>query len=92
MGAFFITEGAIPFAAKDFKHVVPSIMIGSAIAGLIMGLLQVGISAPHGGIFVFALLHSYLFSSNGVQIGMGILFALGAIAAGAVSGGLIMGI
>ena len=91
LGAFFITEGAIPYAGKDPKRVIPSIIVGSMVSGLIMGLLKVGVSAPHGGIFVFALLKSHLFDSYGVKIGMGITFALAAIAAGMVAGGLMLG-
>ncbi|SNZ12504.1 PTS system, fructose-specific IIC component [Natronoarchaeum philippinense] len=52
MGLSFITEGAIPYAAADPLRVIPSIMIGSAVAaGTAMGL-GVGMPAPHGGIFV----------------------------------------
>ncbi|GAA0663654.1 PTS fructose transporter subunit IIC [Natronoarchaeum mannanilyticum] len=52
MGLSFITEGAIPYAAADPLRVIPSIMVGSAVAaGSAMGL-GVGMPAPHGGIFV----------------------------------------
>ena len=91
MGAFFITEGAIPFAAQDPKRVLPSIIVGSAVAGGLMGLLKVGVSAPHGGIFVFALIKSYLFDSQSLQIGMGVTFALSSLIAGMVVGGLMLG-
>ncbi len=92
LGLFFITEGAIPFAAKDPKHVIPSIIAGSMIAGLIIGLTKVGVNAPHGGIFVFALFKSYLFTSAGTQIGMAIVFAIAALAIGSVVGGTILGL
>lgn len=58
MGASFITEGAIPFASKYPKSVIISNIIGAALAGLLVGLLQIGIQAPHGGIFVIALVKS----------------------------------
>ncbi len=52
MGASFITEGAIPFAAADPLRVIPSIMAGSAVTGALSMGLGVGLRAPHGGIFV----------------------------------------
>ncbi|MCM0622232.1 PTS fructose transporter subunit IIABC [Nocardioides bruguierae] len=52
LGASFITEGAIPFAAADPLRVIPSIMLGSAVAGGLAEALSVGVRAPHGGIFV----------------------------------------
>jgi PTS system fructose-specific IIC component len=52
MGASFITEGAIPFAAADPLRVIPSIMAGSAVTGAVAMGLDVGLRAPHGGIFV----------------------------------------
>ena len=53
MGLAFITEGAIPFAASDPLHVLPSCIIGSAIAGAISMAFNCTLMAPHGGIFVF---------------------------------------
>lgn len=52
LGASFITEGAIPFAAEDPFRVIPSIMIGSAITGALVGLFGIGLHVPHGGIWV----------------------------------------
>ncbi|MDP3891820.1 fructose-specific PTS transporter subunit EIIC [Nocardioides sp.] len=52
MGASFITEGAIPFAAADPLRVIPSIMLGSAVTGGLAQALDVTLRAPHGGIFV----------------------------------------
>ncbi|QIK76934.1 PTS fructose transporter subunit IIABC [Nocardioides piscis] len=52
LGASFITEGAIPFAAADPLRVIPSIMAGSAVTGAMSMGLDVGLRAPHGGIFV----------------------------------------
>jgi PTS system fructose-specific IIC component len=65
MGASFITEGAIPFAAADPLRVIPSIMLGSAVTGGLSMALDVSLRAPHGGIFVlFAVGHvlSFLFA------------------------------
>lgn len=53
MGLGFITEGAIPFAASDPLHVLPSCMIGSAVAGALSMAFNCTLMAPHGGIFVF---------------------------------------
>ncbi|MBS4172271.1 PTS fructose transporter subunit IIABC [Bacillus sp. FJAT-49736] len=55
MGATFITEGAIPFAAADPVRVIPSAVVGSAIAGALTMLFHIGLRAPHGGIFVIPL-------------------------------------
>lgn len=52
LGAAFITEGAIPFAAGDPIRVIPSIMIGSAITGALSMAFHATLSVPHGGIFV----------------------------------------
>lgn len=52
LGASFITEGAIPFAAADPLRVIPSIMLGSAVTGGLSMALDVSLRAPHGGIFV----------------------------------------
>ncbi|SFM08131.1 PTS fructose transporter subunit IIABC [Salibacterium qingdaonense] len=53
MGAFFITEGAIPFAAADPGRIIPAAAAGSAVAGALAMLFGAGLPAPHGGIFVF---------------------------------------
>ncbi|WP_195284752.1 PTS fructose transporter subunit IIABC [Blautia wexlerae] len=53
MGLAFITEGAIPFAASDPLRVLPSCIIGSAVAGAISMAFDCTLMAPHGGIFVF---------------------------------------
>ena len=53
MGLAFITEGAIPFAASDPLHVLPSCIIGSAVAGAVSMMFDCTLMAPHGGIFVF---------------------------------------
>lgn len=55
LGACFITEGAIPFAAADPARVIPSAVVGSAAAGALTMLFGIGLTAPHGGIFVIGL-------------------------------------
>ncbi len=54
MGASFITEGAIPFAAADPLHVIPCTMVGAGVAGFLAALFKCTLMAPHGGLFVFA--------------------------------------
>lgn len=55
MGLSFITEGAIPFAAADPLRVIPSVMAGSAVAGGLSMMFNIGLRAPHGGLFVVPL-------------------------------------
>ncbi|WP_439021815.1 PTS fructose transporter subunit IIABC [Bacillus thuringiensis] len=65
MGASFITEGAIPFAAADPVRVIVSCVVGSSIAGSLSMLFQITLPAPHGGLFVIALVNKpllYIFS------------------------------
>jgi fructose PTS system EIIBC or EIIC component len=52
LGASFISEGAIPFAAADPLRVIPSMMVGGAVTGALSMALGVGLRAPHGGVFV----------------------------------------
>ncbi|MGF9756811.1 fructose-specific PTS transporter subunit EIIC [Microvirga sp. 0TCS3.31] len=76
LGLSFITEGAIPFAAADPLRVIPGIMAGSAVTGGLSMAMEVGVRAPHGGIFV-------LFAVENV---LGYLIALAAgVAVGAVA-------
>ena len=60
MGLAFITEGAIPFAASDPLHVLPSCIIGSALAGALSMAFHCTLMAPHGGIFVFPVVGNAL--------------------------------
>ena len=55
LGISFITEGAIPFAAKDPLRVIPSLMAGSALAGMISMGVGAELKVPHGGIFVLPI-------------------------------------
>jgi PTS system fructose-specific IIC component len=75
LGASFISEGAIPFAAADPIRVIPSMMLGGATTGAIVATLDIELRAPHGGFFVFFAMSNAL------------LFFL-AVAIGAVVGGL----
>ena len=53
MGLCFISEGAIPYAAGDPLRVIPSCIVGSAIAGGLSMLFNCTLMVPHGGVFVF---------------------------------------
>ncbi|WP_295823047.1 fructose-specific PTS transporter subunit EIIC [uncultured Microbacterium sp.] len=59
LGASFISEGAIPFAAADPLRVIPASMVGGAITGGLSMLLAVQSFAPHGGIFVFFAINPF---------------------------------
>lgn len=52
LGACFITEGVIPFAAADPARVIPASIAGAATTGALVMLFDIGLRAPHGGIFV----------------------------------------
>ena len=69
LGASFISEGAIPFAAADPVRVIPSIMIGSGLTGILVALFGNELRAPHGGIFVFPLVSSPLLYILALAIG-----------------------
>ena len=60
MGLAFITEGAIPYAAADPLHVIPSCVAGSAVAGALSMVFNCTLMAPHGGIFVFPVVGNAL--------------------------------
>jgi len=83
LGVSFITEGAIPFAAKDPFRVIPSIMVGSAVTGALVALFGIGLHVPHGGIWVMFIpgvvsnLPLYILSILiGTVITAGMLFVL----------------
>ncbi len=81
LGISFITEGAIPFAAKDPLRVIPSCVAGAAVTGAMSMLFGCTLRAPHGGVFVLAI-------PNAVG---NLLLYVGAIAAGtAVTAMLLM--
>ena len=79
MGLAFITEGAIPFAASDPLHVLPSCMVGSAIAGALSMAFGCTLMAPHGGIFVVPV------------VGNAVMY-LAALIVGTVAGALLLGL
>ena len=83
LGFSFITEGAIPFAAADPGHVIPSCIIGSAVGGALVGLWHVGVPAPHGGLWVSPLAGNIGGPSH-------ILFYFLATIIGSIVAGLIM--
>ncbi|MET9203409.1 fructose-specific PTS transporter subunit EIIC, partial [Gordonia sp. NPDC003585] len=60
LGASFISEGAIPFAAVDPLRVIPSMMAGGALSGALIMAFGVTQRAPHGGIFVFFTMNNWL--------------------------------
>ncbi len=69
MGLSFITEGAIPFAASDPLHVLPSCIVGSAVAGALSMAFGCASPAPHGGLFVFPVMHNPLGYAAAIAIG-----------------------
>ncbi|MEU1665979.1 fructose-specific PTS transporter subunit EIIC [Streptomyces sparsogenes] len=78
LGASFISEGAIPFAAADPLRVIPSSMVGGAVTGALSMTFDCTLRAPHGGIFVVPL------------IGQPFLYLLAIVAGTAVSAGLVI--
>ena len=69
MGLSFITEGAIPFAAGDPARVIPSCVVGSAIAGALSMAFGCGSRAPHGGIFILPVITNPLMYFVALVIG-----------------------
>ena len=59
MGLSFITEGAIPYAAADPLHVIPACVLGAALSGGLSMIFKCTLMAPHGGIFVFAVVGNW---------------------------------
>ncbi|WP_295362924.1 PTS fructose transporter subunit IIC, partial [uncultured Pseudoramibacter sp.] len=76
MGLSFITEGAIPFAASDPAHVIPSCVVGSAVAGALSMVFNCTLRAPHGGIFVFPVVGHWPMYLLALLIGSVITMAL----------------
>lgn len=79
MGLAFITEGAIPFAASDPLHVLPSCMIGAAVAGALSMAFNCTLMAPHGGIFVVPV------------VGNALMYLL-ALIVGTIVGAVLLGV
>ncbi|MFE7775721.1 fructose-specific PTS transporter subunit EIIC [Streptomyces sp. NPDC057445] len=78
LGASFITEGAIPFAAADPLRVIPSVMAGGAVTGALSMAFGCTLRAPHGGIFVVPL------------IGNAFLYLVAVLAGTVVGAGLVI--
>ncbi|MFM5464389.1 PTS fructose transporter subunit IIBC [Aeromonas simiae] len=78
LGLCFISEGAIPFAAKDPMRVIPACMIGGALTGALSMLFGCELMAPHGGLFV-------LFIPNAIS---NVMMYIVAIAAGSLLTGV----
>ena len=55
LGIAFVTEGAIPFAARDPIRVIPALMTGSAVAGALSMVFGAQLHVPHGGVFVLPI-------------------------------------
>lgn len=79
MGASFVTEGALSFALRDPLRVGPACILGSGLAGFLSVLLGCGCPAPHGGLFLIAV----------IQNPVGFLLAL---AAGSLVGAALLGV
>ena len=77
MGLSFITEGAIPYAAADPLRVIPACMVGAGLAGGLSMAFNCTLMAPHGGIFVFAVVGNWA-------------MYLAALAAGSIVGMLLL--
>ncbi|ETZ18796.1 Pts system, fructose-specific iiabc component [Borrelia duttonii CR2A] len=69
LGACFITEAVIPFAASDPLKVIPACIIGSSIGGFLSALFQVKLMAPHGGIFILPIITNPLMWIVSILIG-----------------------
>ena len=69
MGLSFITEGAIPFAAADPVRVIPSMVVGSALAGALTMVFDCTLRAPHGGIFVVPTIGNPLMYLLSIAVG-----------------------
>ena len=69
LGASFISEGAIPFAAADVFRVIPASMLGAAVTGGLSMMWGVTSKAPHGGVFVFFAIDNFLLFVLSIVIG-----------------------
>ncbi|MCD8018765.1 MAG: fructose-specific PTS transporter subunit EIIC [Clostridiales bacterium] len=78
MGLCFISEAAIPYAAGDPIHVIPSCVVGSAVAGALSMAFKCTLMAPHGGIFVFPV------------VGNAVMYVV-ALLVGSIVGAILLG-
>ncbi len=90
LGASFITEGAIPFAASDPLRVIPSLMVGSSVTGALSIAFGATLQAPHGGAFVLPLVGNavgYLIAIvAGTLVSAALVIALKSVRRGFASG------
>lgn len=70
MGLSFICEGAIPYAAGDPKAIIPSLIAGAGLTGALSMVFNVGIPAPHGGIFVLPVVQNVVMFLAVIAIGV----------------------
>lgn len=85
LGASFISEGAIPFAAADPLRVIPASMLGGAVTGALSMAFGVTSQAPHGGVFVWFAIGNFLLFILSIVIGA-IVTALAVIALKRIGG------
>ncbi|KIQ20671.1 PTS fructose transporter subunit IIABC [Rhodococcus sp. MEB064] len=76
LGAAFISEGAIPFAATDPLRVIPSMMAGGAVTGALIMSFGTTLSAPHGGLLVFFAMNNFFLFLLALAIGTMVSAAL----------------
>ncbi len=81
LGLAFVTEGAIPFAARDPLRVIPALAVGSGLAGAISMLVGAELKVPHGGVFVLTI----------PGAATHLLGYIAALAAGTVASALLLG-
>lgn len=86
LGASFITEGAIPFAAADPLRVIPSMVLGSSVTAALSLLFGATLRAPHGGIFVIGLIGNWPLYLLAIAIGT-VISAVAVIALKQFTGG-----
>ncbi len=70
LGASFISEGAIPFAAADPLRVIPASMVGGAVTGALSMAFGVTSKAPHGGLFVFFAIDNFVLFFLSIAVGV----------------------
>ena len=69
LGCTHITEGAIPFAAKDPVRVLPILMIGSSISAILSYITKITVPAPHGGFLILRLVNHPLLWVGCILVG-----------------------
>lgn len=84
LGLAFITEGAIPFAAKDPLRVIPALMLGSAVTGALSMAAGIGFRVPHGGIFAAVIPQAVVGGFGNLLLYLAIIAIGAAITAGAL--------